>query len=176
MAAQVPSEVRPRELAVSMEPFSIRVAHAISGEVFLEGDLERGIVPEDSVWMHGGGSGEDGCLLLLRKMNLELLRRHWMHSEMWWPRLFTHHSDIAWDDYEKDYSDLPEEVLEPHQAAELARDVQRRIEAAEKDKREVLQERDDLRKRTRQERLHYMKFGVRKSWVQLHRESMAMAC
>lgn len=33
---------------------------------------------------------------------------------MWWPRLFTHHGDIAWDDYEKDYSDLPEEVLSRH--------------------------------------------------------------
>lgn len=44
-------------------------------QVFLEGELERGIVPEESVWMHGGGAAEDGCLLLLRKMNLELLRR-----------------------------------------------------------------------------------------------------
>ncbi len=50
-------------------------AFTLFDQVFLEGDLERGIVPEDSVWMHGGGSGEDGCLLLLRKMNLELLRR-----------------------------------------------------------------------------------------------------
>ena len=41
----------------------------------LQGDLERGIVPAECVWMHGGGAGEDGCLLLLRKMNLELLRR-----------------------------------------------------------------------------------------------------
>jgi len=37
-------------------------------------------------------------------------RRHWLHSEMWWPRLFTAHAEIAWDDYEKDYSDLPAEV------------------------------------------------------------------
>ena len=29
---------------------------------------------------------------------------------MWWPRLFTAHAEIAWDDYEKDYSDLPAEV------------------------------------------------------------------
>jgi hypothetical protein len=62
-----------------------------------------------------------------------------MHSEMWWPRLFRHHGEIAWDDYEKDYSDLPEQVLEPHRAAELAKDAQRQIEAAEKDKREILQ-------------------------------------
>ena len=41
-------------------------------------------------------------------------RRHWMHSEMWWPRLFKAHGEIAWDDYEKDYSDLPEEVLQRH--------------------------------------------------------------
>ena len=46
-----------------------------SGEVYLEGELERGIVPAQSVWTHGGGAGEDGCLLLLQKMNLELLQR-----------------------------------------------------------------------------------------------------
>ena len=43
--------------------------------------------------------------------------RHWMHSEMWWPRLFKAHGEIAWDDYEKDYSDLPEEVLQRHRWA-----------------------------------------------------------
>lgn len=43
--------------------------------MYLEGELERGIVPDESVWMQGGGAGEDGCLLLLRKMNLELLRQ-----------------------------------------------------------------------------------------------------
>ena len=43
--------------------------------MYLEGELERGIVPDESVWMQGGGEGEDGCLLLLRKMNLELLRQ-----------------------------------------------------------------------------------------------------
>ena len=43
--------------------------------MYLEGELERGIVPDESVWMQGGGVGEDGCLLLLRKMNLELLRQ-----------------------------------------------------------------------------------------------------
>ena len=47
----------------------------VSGEVYLEGQLERGIVPEESVWEHGGGSGQDGCLLYLHKMNLELLRK-----------------------------------------------------------------------------------------------------
>lgn len=47
-----------------------------SGEVYLEGKLERGIVPAESVWQHGGGVGEEGCTLYLHKMNLELLRRH----------------------------------------------------------------------------------------------------
>ena len=46
-----------------------------SGEVWLEGALERGVVPEECAWTVGGGPGEDGCLLLLQKMNLELLRR-----------------------------------------------------------------------------------------------------
>lgn len=40
-----------------------------------------------------------------------------MHSEMWWPKLFKHHGEIAWDDYEKDYSDLPAEVLRRHRWA-----------------------------------------------------------
>jgi hypothetical protein len=65
--------------------------------------------------------------------------RHWMHSEMWWPRLFRHHGEIAWDDYEKDYSDLPYEVLVPHKVAELAKDAVRQLEAADKDRREILQ-------------------------------------
>ena len=51
------------------------VVHRQSGEVYLEGKLERGIVPEESVWEHGGGVGEVGCTLYLHKMNLELLRR-----------------------------------------------------------------------------------------------------
>ena len=65
--------------------------------------------------------------------------RHWMHSEMWWPRLFRHHGEIAWDDYEKDYSDLPYEVLVPHKVAELEKDAVRQLEAADKDRREILQ-------------------------------------
>lgn len=34
MCTQVPADVPPRELAVSLEPFLIRVAHALSGEVY----------------------------------------------------------------------------------------------------------------------------------------------
>jgi len=33
-----------------------------------------------------------------------------MHSETWWPRLFSHHAAVAWDDTHKDYSDLPPAV------------------------------------------------------------------
>lgn len=39
-----------------------------------------------------------------------MLRRHWLHSESWWPRLLRGQPAIAWDDYEKDYSDLPHEA------------------------------------------------------------------
>ncbi len=38
----------------------------------------------------------------------------------------------------------------------------------------LAQERDDLRKRTRQERLHFMRTGVCRPWVQLHREGTAL--
>jgi hypothetical protein len=40
-----------------------------------------------------------------------------MHSEMWWPRLFDGGPTIEWDDYDKDYSDLPAPVLVAHQVS-----------------------------------------------------------
>src|SRR4051794_40782876 len=33
-------------------------------------------------------------------------------ADSWWSRLFRHHADVAWDDYEKDYSDLPAAMRE----------------------------------------------------------------
>ncbi|KFM27326.1 Tetratricopeptide repeat protein 28 [Auxenochlorella protothecoides] len=72
---KVPHTLRPRQLSVTLEPYSIKVSNKDTGEVYLEGTLERGIVPEDSVWTHGGGSGEDGTMLYLQKMNLELLQK-----------------------------------------------------------------------------------------------------
>lgn len=53
----------------------LAVTNKVNGEVYLEGRLERGVVPEECVWEYGGGSGQDGCILYLQKMNLELLRR-----------------------------------------------------------------------------------------------------
>lgn len=32
-------------------------------------------MPEDCVWTAGQGAAEDGCLIMLHKMNLELLRQ-----------------------------------------------------------------------------------------------------
>jgi hypothetical protein len=45
----------------------------------------------------------------------------------------------------------------PQQAAEAIRGVERQLEATEKTRREQLQEADDLRKRTRQERLRQLR-------------------
>lgn len=56
-----------------------------------------------------------------------------------------------------------------HREAEAIKDVERRQEGAEKSSRDRLQERDDARKRTRQERLHELRTGDRKDWVALSR-------
>ena len=72
---QVPASIPAKQLSVTLEPFYVKVARKDGSEVYLEGSLERGIVPQESVWTHGGGPGEDGFLLLLHKMNLELLQR-----------------------------------------------------------------------------------------------------
>jgi hypothetical protein len=101
IALKVPRDLPARELEVEIRPFSLRVARRGTCEVYLEGRLHRGVVPEDSLWTLGGGAGEDGCALSLAKMNLEVLARPWAHAESWWPRLLEGHGDIAWDDYEK---------------------------------------------------------------------------
>lgn len=51
------------------------VANKKTSEVYLEGKLERGIIPDESVWVAGQGTGEDGFMLFLQKMNLELLQK-----------------------------------------------------------------------------------------------------
>ena len=75
MIAQVPQDLPPRQLRVTFQTHSVQVANANTDEVYLAGSLERGIVPEDCLWTQGGGPAEEGCLLLLKKMNLELLQR-----------------------------------------------------------------------------------------------------
>ena len=71
----MPSDLKPTRLEVCFEPFFLKVVDKISGEIFLQGRLERGIVPKECLWMLDSGTGEDGCLLLLHKMNLELFQR-----------------------------------------------------------------------------------------------------
>jgi hypothetical protein len=60
---------------IPRSPLNPTVANRLSGEVYLEGELERGVVPEDCAWTHCGGVGEEGCVIYLRKMNLEVLQR-----------------------------------------------------------------------------------------------------
>jgi hypothetical protein len=92
IAMRVPASMRKADLDVCVDLHTIRVASRVDGCVYLEGELERGIVPDESVWAHGGGSGgsdgENGFVFYLKKMNLELLVSDGAHAETWWPRLF----------------------------------------------------------------------------------------
>jgi hypothetical protein len=48
---ELPSSITAaRQLSVTLEPYTIRVEHKTTGQVFLQGELARGIVPEDSTW------------------------------------------------------------------------------------------------------------------------------
>lgn len=73
-AQHAPPPSRPRTQAL-LPPLVRAVSNKANGEVYLEGELERGVVPEDCFWTHCQGEGEDGCMLYLRKMNLELLQK-----------------------------------------------------------------------------------------------------
>lgn len=174
IALRVPDNAFKQRLDVVVDLHHIRVACKDTGIVYLDGVLERGIIPDESVWALGGGDGEDGFVFYLKKMNLELLAGEGGHEETWWPRLFTHHTPIAWDDYAKDYSDLPEDVLQQHALQENKSRATSAVEQAEKCQREAAQERDDARRRTRQERLHVLRGGQPMSWVELDRLNPAV--
>ncbi len=88
IALRVPRDARKHELDVLIDLHHIRVTSRTDGAVYLDGELERGIVPDESVWTHGGGNGEDGFVFYLKKMNLELVVSDGSHEETWWPRLF----------------------------------------------------------------------------------------
>lgn len=54
-----------------------------------------------------GGDDDDGFVLYLKKMNLELFKGKAAPCDSWWDRLFNSHGDIRFDDYDKDLTDLP---------------------------------------------------------------------
>lgn len=169
IALRVPPLARKADLDVSIDMRRVRVASRRDGSVYLEGELERGVIPEESVWALGGGDGEDGFVLHLKKMNLELIASTGSHADTWWTRLFTHHSEIAWDDYEKDYSDLPAVIMREHLALEHKNSCVSALERAQKGRHEQAAERNDARRRSRQERLAVLRGGPWRTWVELDR-------
>lgn len=157
---KVPRDLPPKHLEVIFEPYKLSVQNKVTGEVYLAGQLYRGIIPDECFWTHIGGEGEDACCLTMTKMNLEVLKSHWKHSEMWWSKLFENHPDIAWDDYEKDYSDLPEEVLERHRIREAQKDEVKQIESKDEKRRKRLSQADDKRKKNRMLELQRLRDGT----------------
>jgi len=60
-----------------------------------------------------GGENDDGFMLYLMKMNLELFKtKQAQATDSWWDRLFMAHGDIRFDDYDKDLTDLPTPIAE----------------------------------------------------------------
>ena len=161
IALLVPSDVQSKHMEVLFDPYEICVRNKATGDQYLQGRLHRGIIPGDCFWTHMGGEGEDGFLITMTKMNLEVLQKHWMHSEMWWSKLFDDHPDIAWDDYAKDYSDLPEEVMERHRIKEAQKEETRALESRDEKRRKRLAGEEERRKRTRMHRLGLLRDGAR---------------
>jgi hypothetical protein len=64
--------------------------------------------------------------------------------------------------------------MRTHLEIEAKEACSRRLEGAEKRERESASERDDVRRRTRQERLHVLRGGAPLSWVDLDRLNPAV--
>ena len=161
-------------LDVSIKTKSLKITDRDTKEVYVSGELEYHVLPESSSWYHLQGDGEDGFVFLLEKANLKLLSKadDCEHADMWWDRLFSAHCKIAFDDYDKDYSDLPAPIMNTHLAFEHSKQSVSHIEFEETQERDSCQAKDDIRKRERQERLNVLRGGgAYKSWVRLERES-----
>ena len=140
---------------------------------YVNGELERHVIADDSFWtfddtIHDvstasavegvhGSSSKVILSIYLTKLNLELLNSPHEHGKSWWERLLKHHSKIMFDDYDKDYSDLPEPILSAYNRGSIQDSERGRIENLGKVEREALQEADDARIRARQERLHMLR-------------------
>ena len=161
-------------LDVSIKTKSLKITDRDTKEVYVSGELEYHVLPESFSWYHLQGDGEDGFVFLLEKANLKLLSKadDCEHADMWWDRLFSAHCKIAFDDYDKDYSDLPAPIMNTHLAFEHSKQSVSHIEFEETKERDSCQAKDDIRKRERQERLNVLRGGgAYKSWVRLERES-----
>lgn len=166
LLAPLPPGCTSAGLAVSIAHRSLRVATAAGG-VLLQGRLERAVVPDESVWTLAPG---EGLVLTLAKANVELAASGGAaHGDTWWPRLFTHHPAMAWDDDDKDLSDLPQGALAERARAQHRDAIAAALEAAHRRGRDGHAERDDVRRRARQERLHELRGGAPTSWVALDR-------
>ncbi|CEF98972.1 Tetratricopeptide repeat [Ostreococcus tauri] len=171
-ALRVPKDAKKQDLDVCITTSTVRVSCRTSGRTYLEGELFRPIIPEESAWVHLGGEDDDGFVLYLKKMNLELFKgKDSKPSDSWWDRLFNSHGDIRFDDYDKDFTDLPAPIAETIARREALSDVTSRIEEGEHQEREKARERDDLRKRSRQERLAQLRGGKFLNWVDLNRRN-----
>ena len=137
------------------------------------GDLHRMIVPSECAWTHGGGTGEDGCVLHIAKANLEA----WADpakggAATWWPALLAGPDGAAataveWDAYDKDYSDAPPPVAEVAEGEDARAASERARDAADRELRRVLREEDAARRRARQVALHELRWGTAESWAAL---------
>lgn len=173
-ALQVPKDAKKQDMDVCITSSTIRVSSRKSGRTYLEGELFREIIPEEFAWVHLGGENDDGFMLYLKKMNLELFKtKQAQATDSWWDRLFMAHGDIRFDDYDKDLTDLPTPIAEAITAIEAESDAKSMIDDGEHNERESAHARNDMRKRNRQVRLAELRGGKYLSWVELNRRNPA---
>lgn len=118
----------------------------------LSGCLAHAIVPDACVWDFCARE----CILsiFMQKANLSLFVQPGEHSRTEWRRLFSSDRyEVRFDDAPKDFSDLPKISQLPFQR-DAAVSLQGRLLAHSDDSlRDGSKEADDLRRRTRMERL-----------------------
>ncbi|GFH12029.1 CS domain-containing protein, partial [Haematococcus lacustris] len=158
----VPHGTPAKQLQVTITAWTLEVRDRVTGQVYLSGDLARGVVPRECQWWVADSQDRDAlhapaCSLLLVKQNLELLARGgWRHADTVWPSLFLDQPEVACDDTHRDYTDLPPQVLEAHRLQAAREQAVSALEVGERDELHALEEAEERRRETRAARLAAM--------------------
>lgn len=108
LVLNLPETIKAQDLVVDIRArhLSVQTRSSDNGMMIFGGALPHAVNPSSSTW-----SIDEGQLVIdLVKSNFELLRGGGA-AATWWDRLFAAHPPITSADDEKDYSDLPPEIL-----------------------------------------------------------------
>lgn len=108
----------------------VRVAHRVTGDVWLEGILVHDIVPNESLWY----VDDTGLLQIVLAKSLAQLHASPFVGDAKWDRLFEDDDPLSDADMDDDRTDLPKERMRLEELSQLKTSQQAKFEVAKRER------------------------------------------